>query len=139
MEREARLQAIASADPDRLVALADDVLDTLEVEVTRGPTVGLLMVRVEEPLERLPFNFAEVTVSEAEVAVGQHRGYAMVVGKSLDRALAGAVVDVAIEANHPLTPRIEAFLAEAEQLAEQSWADRWAEIAPTRVRFEDVT
>jgi alpha-D-ribose 1-methylphosphonate 5-triphosphate synthase subunit PhnG len=139
MEREARLQAIASADPDRLVALADDVLDTLEVEVTRGPTVGLLMVRVEEPLERLPFNFAEVTVSEAEVAVGQHRGYAMVVGKSLDRALAGAVVDVAIEANHPLTPRIEAFLAEAEKLAEQSWADRWAEIAPTRVRFEDVT
>jgi alpha-D-ribose 1-methylphosphonate 5-triphosphate synthase subunit PhnG len=139
MEREARLQAIASADPDRLVALADDVLDTLEVEVTRGPTVGLLMVRVEEPLERLPFNFSEVTVSEAEVAVGPHRGYAMVVGKSLERALAGAVVDVAVEAGHPLTSRIEAFLTEAEALAEQSWAERWARIAPTRVRFEDVT
>lgn len=139
MEREARLQAIASADPDRLVALADEVLGTLEVEVTRGPTVGLLMVRVEEPLERLPFNFAEVTVSEAEVAVGSHRGYAMVVGKSLDRALAGAVVDVAVEAGHPLTPHIEAFLVEAEELAQRSWAQRWAEVAPTRVRFEDVT
>ncbi|GMU41186.1 MAG: hypothetical protein AMXMBFR23_20520 [Chloroflexota bacterium] len=139
MEREARLQAIACADPEDLVALADDVLETLDVEVTRGPTVGLLMVRVEEPLERLPFNFAEVTVSEAEVAVGAHRGYAMVMGKSLERALAGAVVDAAVEAGHTLAPRIEAFLVEAQQAADQSWADRWAVIAPTRVRFEDVT
>ncbi len=53
MEREARLQAIACADPDDLVALADDVLETLDVEVTRGPTVGLLMVRVEEPTPSL--------------------------------------------------------------------------------------
>lgn len=139
MEREARFEAIASADADRLVALADEVLETLDVEVTRGPTVGLLMVRVEEPLERLPFNFTEVTVSEAEVAVGTHRGYAMVMGKSLEHALAGAVLDAAIEADHPLSPRIEAFLADEQDAAEEQWADRWAVIAPTRVRFEDVT
>lgn len=139
MDREARFEAIACADPERLVVIADEVLETLDVEVTRGPTVGLLMVRVEEPLERLPFNFAEVTVSEAEVAVGAHRGYAMVMGKSLERALAGAVVDAAIEAGHPLSPRIEAFLAEAQDAADQAWTDRCSVIAPTRVRFEDVT
>ncbi len=139
MEREARLEAIACADPAGLVALADDVLDSFEVEVTRGPAVGLLMVRVEEPSERLPFNFTEVTVSEAEVSAGTHRGYAMVMGKSLERALAGAVLDAALEAGHALSPRIESFLADAQRAAEQEWADRWALIAPTRVRFEDVT
>jgi alpha-D-ribose 1-methylphosphonate 5-triphosphate synthase subunit PhnG len=139
MEREARLEAIACADPAGLVALADDVLDSFEVEVTRGPAVGLLMVRVEEPSERLPFNFTEVTVSEAEVSAGPHRGYAMVMGKSLERALAGAVIDAALEAEHALSPRIESFLADAQRASEQEWADRWSLIAPTRVRFEDVT
>jgi len=139
MEREARLEAIACADPRELVALADDLLESFEVEVTRGPAVGLLMVRVEEPSERLPFNFTEVTVSEAEVAAGPHRGYAMVMGKSLERALAGAVVDAALEAQHQLTPRIEAFLQDAQAAAEEAWAARWAVVAPTRVRFEDVT
>ena len=139
MEREARLEAIASADPAGLVALADDILESFEVEITRGPAVGLLMVRVEEPSERLPFNFTEVTVSEAEVAAGPHRGYAMVMGKSLERALAGAVVDAALEAQHQLAPRIETVLTAAEQAAERDWAERWAVVAPTRVRFEDVT
>ena len=139
MEREARLEAIASADPQGLVALADDILESFEIEVTRGPAVGLLMVRVEEPSERLPFNFTEVTVSEAEVSAGAHRGYAMVMGKSLERALAGAVIDAALEADHALSPRIEAFLAGAQRAADREWADRWSLIAPTRVRFEDVT
>jgi alpha-D-ribose 1-methylphosphonate 5-triphosphate synthase subunit PhnG len=139
MDREARLEAIAAADEASLVALADDILESFDIEVTRGPTVGLLMVRVEEPSERLPFNFAEVTVSEAEVSAGDHRGYAMVMGKSLERALAGAVVDAALEARHSLAPRIESFLHQAQGAADQDWAERWAVLAPTRVRFEDVT
>ena len=49
MRREERLEAMGVADGDALVALADEVLGTFEIEVTRGPTVGLLMVRVEEP------------------------------------------------------------------------------------------
>lgn len=139
MNREQRLEAMAAADAAAIVALADDVLETFDVEVTRGPSVGLLMVRVEEPVDRLPFNFAEVTVAEAEVAAGDHRGYAMVMGKSMEHALAAAVLDAAVAADHPLTERIDAFLAEAATAEERRWAARWAEVAPTRVQFEDVT
>ena len=139
MNREQRLEAMAAADAAAIVALADDILETFEVEVTRGPTVGLLMVRVEEPADRLPFNFTEVTVAEAEVAAGDHRGYAMVMGKSMEHALAAAVLDAAIAAEHPLCDRIDAFLDEAVEADERRWAARWAEVAPTRVQFEDVT
>jgi alpha-D-ribose 1-methylphosphonate 5-triphosphate synthase subunit PhnG len=139
MQREARLEAMAQADADTIVTLADAVLTDFEVDVTRGPNVGLLMVRVEEPSERLPFNFTEVTVSEAEVAHGDHRGYAMVMGRALDHALAAAVLDAAVEADHPLTERILDVLALANDAADLSWAGRWAQVAPTRVRFEDVT
>lgn len=139
MNREQRLEAMAAADAAAIVALADDVLATFDVEVTRGPTVGLLMVRVEEPADRLPFNFTEVTVAEAEVSAGDHRGYAMVMGKSMEHALAAAVLDAALAAEHPLSDRIDRFLNEAVTTAERHWAARWAEIAPTRVQFEDVT
>lgn len=139
MERESRLEAFGLADETTLIGLADDVLSDFEVEVTRGPTVGLLMVRVEEPSERLPFNFTEVTVSEAEVAAGDHRGYAMVMGKSPERAVAGAVLDAALEANHRMTPQIEALLASSVAAGEAAWQRRWSTVAPTLVKFEDVT
>jgi alpha-D-ribose 1-methylphosphonate 5-triphosphate synthase subunit PhnG len=139
MERESRLEAFGWADETALIGLADEVLADFEVEVTRGPTVGLLMVRVEEPSERLPFNFTEVTVSEAEVAAGPHRGYAMVMGKSPERAVAGAVLDAALEARHQLSPRIERLLATAVAAGDADWERRWNTVAPTLVRFEDVT
>lgn len=139
MRREERLEAMGAANGDALIALADEVLGTFDVEVTRGPTVGLLMVRVEEPVERLPFNFTEVTVSEAEVGAGRHRGYAMLMGKHPERALAAAVLDAAVEADHALSPRIVEFLAAARDAETDAWAARWSRIAPTRVRFEDVT
>lgn len=139
MEREERLEAMSAAPEDGLVALADELLAGFEVEVTRGPQVGLLMMRIEEPAEGLTFNFTEVTVSEAEVSAGEHRGYAMVLGQAPEKALAAAVLDAAIEASHPETRRIEAFLEDVRRAAAAAWEERWAEVAPTRVQFEDVT
>ena len=138
MERETRLEAISLAGTDTLVELADRVLETLPVEVARGPSVGLLMVRVEEPSERLEFNFSEVTVSEAEVLAEGQRGYAMVLGRQPEKALAGAILDVALELNHAAAPDIDACLQaalDAEALRRQRAV---AAVAPTRVRFEEM-
>ncbi len=88
------------------------------------------MVRVEEPSARQPFNFAEVTVSEAEVLTAGRRGYAMVMGRDPEKALAGAIIDGAMEAGHPVSPLIERTLQTAldrEALrVEREWAKRRA-------------
>jgi alpha-D-ribose 1-methylphosphonate 5-triphosphate synthase subunit PhnG len=139
LERERRLEAIAIASTDLLEALADQVLETLDVEVSRGPTVGLLMLRVEEPSERLRFNFAEVTVSEAEVTAAGQRGYAMVMGREPAKALAGAILDIAIETGHPASRAIEDQLAAVLQEEAERQAATRARVAPTRVRFEEMT
>jgi phosphonate C-P lyase system protein PhnG len=138
VEREQRLEAISLADAAVLEALADEVLETLEVEVARGPAVGLLMVRAEEPSDRQQFNFTEVTVSEAEVTAQGHRGYAVVMGRHPEKALAGAILDVALELGHPASAAIEGQLAEA--LAMESLRQRRlvAAVEPTRVRFEEM-
>ena len=138
LSRERRLEGIALARPDVLIGLADGVLGELEVSVTRGPLVGLLAVRVEEPFERMPFNFTEVTVSEAEVSAGGRRGYAMVLGRQPEKALAGAILDAALECGHRDGPAIEAELRAA--LADETARLRaeWARVAPTRVAFEEM-
>jgi alpha-D-ribose 1-methylphosphonate 5-triphosphate synthase subunit PhnG len=138
LDRERRLEAMALAPTALLEELADGVLQTLEVEVSRGPSVGLLMVRVEEPSERLRFNWAEVTVSEAEVIAAGHRGYAMVMGRAPEKALASAVLDAAIEAGHQEATAIQEQLAAVLRADEQRQADARERVAPTRVRFEEM-
>lgn len=138
LDRERRLEAISLASLDVLEPLADEVLETLDVEVSRGPSVGLLMVRVEEPSERLRFNFTEVTVSEAEVTAAGQRGYAMVLGRAPEKALAGAILDLALETEHPASSAIERALQSALAGEAERQREDWARVAPTRVRFEEM-
>ena len=138
MDRERRLEGIAFAESDVLIDLADQVLETLDVTVTRGPTVGLLAVRVEEPFERLPFNFTEVTVSEAEVNANGHRGYAMVLGRDPEKALAGAIVDLAIECDHSTRSDIEAELTAALESEGERFRAEWSRVGATRVNLEEM-
>ena len=138
LTREQRMEALGIADEAALVDLADRVLDSVEVEVLRGPSVGLLMVRAEEPSDRLPFNLAEVTVSEAEVSAEGDRGYAMVMGRCPEKALAGAILDVAVERGHPLSAEIESLLQHAVATEEERVRRELQRVAPTRVRFEEI-
>jgi alpha-D-ribose 1-methylphosphonate 5-triphosphate synthase subunit PhnG len=138
MEREQRLEAISYAERELLEDLADRVLEDLPVEVSRGPSVGLLMLRGEEPSERLQFNFSEVTVSEAEVTANGQRGYAMVMGRQPEKALAGAVLDVALELGHPASDDIEAALSAALAAESRRRQAAVASVAGTRVRFEEM-
>lgn len=138
MTREERFEAISILECETLVNLADQILETLDVEVTRGPTVGLLMVCHEEPVERLAFNLVEVTVTEAEVLSRGERGYAMVMGRNPERALAGAIVDVAIELGHSVSPKALELLRAGLQVEQDRWQEEWAEVAPTTVKFEEA-
>ncbi len=138
LDRERRLEAISLADEAVLTSIADQLLESTEVQISRGPTVGLLMVRVEEPSVRLPFNFAEVTVSEAEVVTGGQRGYAMVMGRAPAKALAGAIIDGALEAGHPDSDQIELVLRSALASESERIAAEWARVAPTTVKFEEM-
>ena len=138
MNREERFEAISGADCGLLVRLADQVMESLEVDVIREPVVGLLMTRAEEPSERLPFNFVEVVVTEAEVIAGGERGYSMVMGRSPEKALAAAVLDAAVESGHTMSADIEGLLADEANAAGHRMQERWNAVAPTQVLFEDV-
>ena len=138
MEREQRFAAIAVASSALLVPLADAILAETEVRIVRGPTVGMVMLQARESVEGIRFNAGEVLVTEALVAIDEHQGYAMVQGMEREWALAGAICDAAVEAAHPLAPRILDTLGEAEIGARAQQRADWAKVAGTRVAFDEM-
>jgi alpha-D-ribose 1-methylphosphonate 5-triphosphate synthase subunit PhnG len=108
------------------------------IRVVAGPRVGTLMLRLREPVRDEVFNAGEVLVTEATVALGEHRGYAMRLGRVPETALAAAVLDVALAAAHPLADRIEGLLDEVAATVAADEAAAWRTVAPTRVAFEEM-
>ncbi len=138
MDRERRFEAIAVARASDLAPLAEVVLADSPVRVLRGPTVGTMMLRATESVVGQVFNVGEVLVTEAFVAIGEHQGYAMVQGMERELALAGAICDAAVEANHAVSPRILAALTTAEERATAATRAAWAKVAATRVVFDEM-
>lgn len=138
MDRERRFEAIAGASATLLTPLADAVLADTEVRVVRGPTIGMVMMQARDSVEGIRFNVGEILVTEALVAIGLHQGYAMVQGMEREWALAGAICDAAIEAQHPLMPHILETLGAAENAARARQRAEWAKVAGTRVAFDEM-
>lgn len=138
MDRNRRFEILAEGDAEPLVTLAEAVLATAEVAVVVPPRVGTLMLRLREPVAGEVFNAGEALVTEARVALGPHAGYAMRLGRDPEATLAAAVLDVAVEVGHPLTPEIGVLLADLESAADAREAAAWREVAPTRVVFDEM-
>jgi alpha-D-ribose 1-methylphosphonate 5-triphosphate synthase subunit PhnG len=139
MDRNQRFEAIAVCDEAVLARLAERALaGGAAVTVLREPTPGMVMMRARESARRSLFNLGEVAVTEAEVEIGPHRGYAMTMGLRPAKALAGAIVDAAAEADPALRPTIEAALREATAADEAGRAARRRRIVGTRVRFDEI-
>jgi alpha-D-ribose 1-methylphosphonate 5-triphosphate synthase subunit PhnG len=129
---------MAQGNPEPLLDLAEAVLADSAITVITPPRVGMMMLRLREPVVGEVFNAGEVLVTEAHVALGEWQGYAMRLGREPAAALAAAVLDAAVEAGHPLTPRILDGLAALAAAEQDRRAAAWREIAPTRVSFEEM-
>jgi alpha-D-ribose 1-methylphosphonate 5-triphosphate synthase subunit PhnG len=139
MDRNQRFEIMAQGRSEPLVELAEAVLAEAAVEAITPPRVGMLMLRLREPVVGEVFNAGEVLVTEAQVALGGHQGYAMRLGREPEATLAAAVLDAAVEADHPQAPRILAELRSLAAAERERQAALWREVAPTRVSFEEMS
>jgi len=93
------LGILARARPAPLKALAESLLEPLgDITVITNRT-GLVMVPMRDTVENVDFHLGEVLVSEAHIADATGRvGYGMITARDLERAMAMAVVDLALAA-----------------------------------------
>lgn len=139
MDRDRRFELLSHAETESLLDLAEEVLaGHVSVALVIPPHVGTLMLRLLDPVSDLVFNAGEVLVTEAQVAIGEHQGYGLRMGRVAKEALAAAVVDAAVEAQLGSTPRIMERLAvfAASEQARQTAA--WRAVEPSRVVFEQM-
>jgi alpha-D-ribose 1-methylphosphonate 5-triphosphate synthase subunit PhnG len=134
------VMAQAQGDLESLLTLAERVLDESgdTVTVVTPPRVGMVMLRLREPVDGTVYNAGEVLVTEARVALDQHEGYAMRLGRAPELTLAAAVLDAAVEARHALTSDILAQLAVLDTAEQARQLAAWREVAPTRVVFDEM-
>lgn len=136
MNRDRRFELLAHAGKEELCKLAEKVLEDVDIKVIKKPTPGMIMMRCRDNAHSCVFNFGEVLVIDAEVSLGNSTGYAMVMGMEPERALAGAILDCAVEAGHALTSEILFMLKAEEQRLQEEKVRTWKEIETTKVDFE---
>lgn len=128
------LDVLSRADADRLTALAEGVLPDLgPVEVVQSRT-GLVMLPMRDTVQGTDFHLGEVLVAEAHIRAAGTEGYAMVVGRDLNRAMAMAVVDAAASLGQ--TPEIRAFVQREAAIQAAADTARLREVEATRVEME---
>lgn len=130
------LGVLARAEPARLKALAERLLETLgDIEVVTNRT-GLVMVPMRDTVENADFYLGEVLVSEAQIAdAAGHIGYGMVTGRDLERAMAMAVVDLAMAAGLG-TDETAALIADEGRRLTGLDDERMRRVEATRVEME---
>ncbi|RZN38296.1 MAG: phosphonate C-P lyase system protein PhnG [Methanosarcinales archaeon] len=136
MNRDKRFELIARADSERICEIAERILADTAVEVIKKPMGGMIMMRFRDTAEKCIFNLGEVLVTEAEVRINEELGYAMIIGKNPESALAGAILDAAVESGHPITPEIMDLLKSEELRINKELQKTWAKVATTKVDFE---
>jgi alpha-D-ribose 1-methylphosphonate 5-triphosphate synthase subunit PhnG len=138
MNRAERAQALARMPAEEAVWLAERLSDTTlgEVEVISPPTIGMVMARAVDGARGQTFNVGEILVTEARVSVAGVEGWGMVMGSAREHALAMAVVDASLEANHPRRAATERLLQRLSARADNQRAEEARRVAPTRVQFE---
>ncbi len=136
MNRDKRFELIARADSERICKIAERILADTAVEVIKKPVGGMIMMRFRDTAEKCIFNLGEVLVTEAEVRIGEELGYAIVMGRDPEAALAGAILDAAVGSGHPLAPEIIDLLRSEEGRLKEELQKTWSEVATTKVDFE---
>jgi len=130
------LSTLARAEPSRLKALAERLLDDLgDIRVITNRT-GLVMVPMRDTVENTDFHLGEVLVSEAHIAdAAGHIGYGMITGRDLECAMAMAVADLAMAAGQGIEDITALLAAERSRLAGID-DDRMRRVEATRVEME---
>ncbi|WP_224701895.1 phosphonate C-P lyase system protein PhnG [Devosia aquimaris] len=130
------LNLLARARPEGLKALAEQLLENLgDISVIENRT-GLVMVPMRDTVENVDFHLGEVLVSQAHIMdPSGHVGYGMVTGRDLERAMAMAVVDLAMAIDPAAAPISEFLASERDHLARLDDA-RMRRVEATRVEME---
>lgn len=131
-------RAILAMDSSTVRLLLERIAK-LEVEITKKPETGLVMMNVTDCFDT-DFHLGEVLVTTAEVRVADMRGWGMIMGDESERAILLACIDGILQRREiiDLWPEIERELSDWLKTANEAIEDESKLAATTRVNFESM-
>jgi phosphonate C-P lyase system protein PhnG len=138
MTRMEWLSALAQTRPEVLAALAAPVEASGRAEVIRPAARGLLLATVEESVEGAPFHPGEVLVTTCEVRMDGALGHAIILGADDAKARHCALLDAALQAGWPDSPRILATLRAEQARLTAARRTEHERVQATRVHFDTM-
>lgn len=129
------LEVLARADAERLKALGERLiasLDRIEVLVSR---TGLVLLPMRDTAQGRAFHLGEVLVAEAHVHAEGIEGYGMRRGRDTQAAMAMALVDFAI-ASGVEAEACAVFLLDEDETQRAEDEDAMRRVEATRVAME---
>lgn len=130
--------AITKMDDSAIKELMQ-ILLTEEINITKPPQTGLLMMTVSDSFDT-DFYLGEILVTEAEVESRTKTGYAMVIGDESEMAVLAASVDAVMQGdNEDLKKQIRVFVSEQMEKINSTKEKESALIAKTKVSFESMS
>ena len=126
---------LASCSTEQLKSLAAPVMERHRVDILRTPAKTLVMIRMRETVADSDFYLGETIAAEAMVAVDGHKGFALLMGDALEKALSPAVIDAVWHGNLPEKTEIAPVLDRAREAMVQKRREEAARYARTQVHF----
>ena len=116
------------------------IKESAQVEIVKGPQMGLIMMRAKDNIQQHIFNLGEVLVSECVVSVDGQLGYGVVMGNRMLRAEVMAVIDAVYYSRQikweNLLIEISSWLEEQRQAQKREQRRKFNITCRSKVDFE---
>ena len=134
-----RFSRIIGKCPRKLICdLVHPIMEKYEMQVLRNPATTLVMVQMRETVAGTRFYLGELLASEIMVQLAGSKGFALLVGDDLDRALCAAALDALRRSSLPEWEPVHQALSEAEQQIEEAAQQEMRRHAASRVQFNTL-
>ncbi len=130
------LSVLCQSDPKTIKAFTEDkILPQIETVKTIKNRVGSIAVPIEDAVTSKPFILGEALTAEAEIEADGITGYAAVLGRDLELAIAIALVDACVQGNR-FAETVEPFVLELETKLLQEEEQLMKKVQSTQVKME---
>lgn len=134
-----RFSRIIGKCPRELVCdLVHPIMGKYEMQVLRNPATTLVMVQMRETVAGDRFYLGELLASEIMVQLAGSKGFALLAGDDLDRALCAAALDALRRSSLPEWEPVYQALSEAEQQIEGAAQQEMRRHAASHVQFNTL-
>lgn len=120
---------------EALATFVTNLEGRLRIDILKGPSVCMTMVRAEDSLEHQRFCLGEALTTECEVSVDGEPGYGVCLGDEPQRAYCIAVIDALLYGPDPVSAELQDFLAAQTEAVRLKDAEEFNLVLRTQVDF----